>query len=254
MKEEDLVAKWWLWPSALSLEAPAIALAWQDLLARSHGTTLRLEGRCALGLAVWAVYLADRLIDVQFAAGSKEPTPHLFCRGHRRLLIAVLSLVALAGLVLATFQLRPQLALNGAMLAFAVFAYLAFFSWRRALSRAKPLAAAVLFTAGVFLVAWTFPSSPMESLAADAGVFLALCLGNLMLARSATAAGCGMAVLALVCIALNSEPGWYHAAAAGAAGLAIVALLWRRLPGAARGVLADVALLIPALRLWTQTG
>src|SRR5262249_16268154 len=148
-------ARWWLWPSALSLEAPAVAIAWQDLLARSSHTTLWPEGRLVLGLTVWAVYLADRLIDIRRPYSKGEREPHQFCRSHQWLVLLLLVLaIAVVGFV-ALFRLRWQVIESGLWLGAAVALYLVAFAWRSSWHRAKPWAAASLFAAGVFLVAAT---------------------------------------------------------------------------------------------------
>src|SRR6202789_4740956 len=73
----------WLWFNLLSLDAPLIALVWQDFLARCYPTVLHLTGRGVLGLTVWAIYLADRLLDVRYPAPVSESIRHQFYRRHR---------------------------------------------------------------------------------------------------------------------------------------------------------------------------
>ena len=58
----------WLWFNVLSLDAPLIALVWQDFLSRCYPTMLLPQGRAVRGLTVWAIYLADRLLDVRHPA------------------------------------------------------------------------------------------------------------------------------------------------------------------------------------------
>jgi hypothetical protein len=55
--------KWWLWPTILSLDAPAVALVWQALLARVVGVRLDAHQVVLLGLSVWLAYAADRWIE-----------------------------------------------------------------------------------------------------------------------------------------------------------------------------------------------
>ena len=55
--------KWWQWPTILSLDAPAVALAWQALFARIVGAKLAPHHVCLLGLGVWLAYAADRWIE-----------------------------------------------------------------------------------------------------------------------------------------------------------------------------------------------
>src|SRR5580693_2859359 len=91
----------WLWFNLLSLDAPLIALVWQDFLARCYPTLLLPVGRGALGLTVWAVYLADRLLDVRHVASAIESSRHRFYRRHRRYVVALLAIVVCADAFLA---------------------------------------------------------------------------------------------------------------------------------------------------------
>ncbi len=54
---------WWQWPTVLSLDAPAIALVWQALLARVVQVTLGWPEAFVLGCSVWLAYAADRWIE-----------------------------------------------------------------------------------------------------------------------------------------------------------------------------------------------
>ena len=67
----------WLWFNLLGLDAPVVALVWQDFLARCYPTILRPPGRAVLGLTVWAIYLADRLLDTRHPA-VWESVRHVF--------------------------------------------------------------------------------------------------------------------------------------------------------------------------------
>lgn len=55
--------RWWLWPTILSLDAPAVVLLWQELIARSASVRLGLPERAVLGCSVWLSYCADRWIE-----------------------------------------------------------------------------------------------------------------------------------------------------------------------------------------------
>ncbi|MBB5352606.1 hypothetical protein HNR46_002854 [Haloferula luteola] len=55
---------WWLWPSLLSLDAPLVALAWLYMFASAWQVNfLPWPSYAVLGLAVWMVYVVDRLLD-----------------------------------------------------------------------------------------------------------------------------------------------------------------------------------------------
>ena len=55
--------RWWQWPTILSLDAPAVAVVWQAMLARVAGAGLGPHHRLLLGTSVWLAYSADRWIE-----------------------------------------------------------------------------------------------------------------------------------------------------------------------------------------------
>jgi hypothetical protein len=76
----------WLLPNLLSLDAPLVAIAWLHVFA----TTWRLgyhpwEAYASLGLAVWIIYAADRLLDASLATPPSDQLEarHLFHVEHR---------------------------------------------------------------------------------------------------------------------------------------------------------------------------
>ena len=78
----------WLYPNLLSLDAPLVAVAWLHVFAK----TWRLgyhpwEAYVTLGLAVWAIYVADRLFDSSMTGSGtsgKLEARHHFHRTHRK--------------------------------------------------------------------------------------------------------------------------------------------------------------------------
>lgn len=68
----------WLWLNLLGLDAPIVALVWQDLAAHTFGNPLRASARIVLGFTVWAVYLADRLLDIRAAGAAPNTARHNF--------------------------------------------------------------------------------------------------------------------------------------------------------------------------------
>jgi hypothetical protein len=85
----------WLWPNLLSLDAVFVALLWQELFARSFSIELSAAERAALGLAVWIIYIADRVLD-GYSGISLPSSRHIFYRRHRVLATATASLALLA--------------------------------------------------------------------------------------------------------------------------------------------------------------
>ncbi|MES1258612.1 MAG: hypothetical protein ABUS51_09280, partial [Acidobacteriota bacterium] len=110
---EEQRTPWWLWLNLLSLDAPLVALVWQDFLAHCYPSSLRLVGRWVLGLTVWGIYLADRLMDVRHPATNNEAPRHGFYRKHPGAARVLLGAIALADLLIALRWLRPAVISNG---------------------------------------------------------------------------------------------------------------------------------------------
>src|ERR1700719_1801587 len=117
----------WQWFNLFSLDAPLIALVWQDFLSRCYPTVLHPTGRAVLGLTVWAIYLADRLLDVRRPATTTESIRHAFYRRHRAFAITLFALVVCVDLIVARFWLRPAVFGNGLVVTGGVVAYIAAF-------------------------------------------------------------------------------------------------------------------------------
>jgi hypothetical protein len=77
---------WWLYPNLLSVDAPLVAVAWLHAFAGAWRLYLPWPAYACLGLAVWVIYVSDRLLDVSMAAGSPMPLEarHDFHRRHQR--------------------------------------------------------------------------------------------------------------------------------------------------------------------------
>src|SRR5690242_16333745 len=54
----------WLWPNLLSLDAPLVAVLWQQLFARCFGLPGDAIPALLLVASVWLIYAADRAFDV----------------------------------------------------------------------------------------------------------------------------------------------------------------------------------------------
>lgn len=70
----------WLWPNLLSIDAPLVAVAWMWMLARSMRVEyIQPQIWWVLPLAIWCVYVADRLLDAWTRPGMRESSPrHIF--------------------------------------------------------------------------------------------------------------------------------------------------------------------------------
>lgn len=259
----------------LGLDAPIVAVVWQDFLARCYPSVLPPAGRLVLFLSVWAIYIADRMVDVRNPAHENESTRHRFYRHHGTFAAALLGVVTLADFLAVALWLRPAVWKNGLIVAALVVLYMAIFPSRRTrYMRWKQPSAAALFTMGVFLIAWTGTPDAWRTLGAPAAAFGALCLGNMRLIehterergrrnRGLVPAGKRTltTILAFACL-VAGRCWWSSAIAASAAGLVAVDYLGARWPRDAafpdaaffdaaffeqRRVLADLALLTPLL-------
>jgi hypothetical protein len=241
-----------MWPNLLSLDAPLVAMVWQDFLARCYPAILRPAGRIALGLTVWAIYIADRLLDVRRPVAGLESLRHDFYRRHKRFWLVFLAALLMLDFLVALFWVRRAVLEYGLFVVPGILLYLLKFVlpgpnrtiW-------KKLMAGVFFTAGVFLI--ELPGTLRTAWPALA--FFSLCLGNLLLVenwergdRSRT----GWLWMAGLCVVLImpglwAEGLWFRAIAISAAALSAIAYFEDSIPLNARSVLADAALLCPLL-------
>ncbi len=254
----------WLWPNLLGLDAPVVALTWQAFLAACFALPLRLEGRIVLGLTVWAIYLADRLLDVRTPAREDEAERHRFHRRHKWLLSFLLAAALSADTAAVLFWLRPQVFWSGLLPLSGVLLYLGVLHKQSKPSRIpKEVIVALLFTAGTFLIGYTFATQRL-TLLVPALSFLMLCLANLVaielwewreLRRSAgkrphpwtirLGEGLRPAMTMLAAVALITGGAWYFAVACSALGIAALHAAGDRISIHARRVLVDAALLTP---------
>lgn len=240
----------WLWPNLLSLDAPIVALVWQDLAAHTFGNPLHTSGRIVLGLTVWAVYLADRLLDIRATHSAPDTARHNFYRRHPRELGALLAVVLVLDIFVTLVELRRAVLIYGLAVLACVAAYLSTFPLRPTSGWEKQISAAILFSTGVLLVSSTW-LGPLHLLLPGI-LFAGLCLSNLVLVelwerhreyRLIWLAPAAIAALAVI----RSNGGWDNAVALSGVLLAGIAISGRRVTVDAKCVLADAALLTPLL-------
>lgn len=84
MPQEDR-KPWWLLPNLLSLDAPLVALAWLFIYERCWKLYIQWPAYACLGLAVWVIYVADRLFDagISVSEGTQMAARHQFHWRHR---------------------------------------------------------------------------------------------------------------------------------------------------------------------------
>ena len=174
---------WWLWPHLLGLDAPVVALIWQDWWGRFAYASPQPGERLVLGLGVWLIYLADRLADV--SRGRPEDagtTRHAFVAARRRSLfvlgIAVAAcLVALAPRVLPRGEFWRGLGLLGAVGAYFWLVHRGAPSrWTRALPKEAVVGAMFALGTGFFTVGQ--PSAGLGPLLVAGVLFGGVCFLN----------------------------------------------------------------------------
>lgn len=243
----------WLWPNLLSLDAPVVAVAWQLLFLRCLRAEVRWTYCALLFLAVWTIYLADRLLDT--ARGQIETPRHRFLLGNRRFAAfgMMASAAAIAGL-LAT-PISRTLALHGLEAATLSAVYLVLAPLLP--GGLKEAAVAAIFALGTSLAAWDGIHTVQD--VATVGMFSLLCWLNCMAIEKWEGTGrrlpvdtIALTAAALGWVALRHErPILSGAAAASMLGLALLDRLHRRFSPNACRVLADAVLLTPLALLPT---
>lgn len=169
----------WLWPNLLSLDAPVIAALWQNLFAHDASVKLSIAARTVLPLAVWLIYLTDRLFDTAQGKPVQATARHEFSCAHRPLCYSLAGTAALFSM-LSVWFLPALVVRNGlAVLLVVLFYLLVVHGMGGNVRRWLPKEAAVglIFSVGSVLAPATWSSNP-ERLAFPALLFGLLCWAN----------------------------------------------------------------------------
>jgi hypothetical protein len=140
----------------LSLDAPTVAALWTWFIASANHVSLPMVGILAMFLAVWMLYVADRLLDARLLsqhpldAGSLEARHHFHHRHRSSFLIGLLlASIALASLLphLSSEVIHLYLILGG-----LVFAYFVLIHASESAHRLpKEFAVGICFAAAIFI-------------------------------------------------------------------------------------------------------
>ncbi len=160
-----------------SLDAPTVAVVWTAFVARTTHVRLPATELVALFLAVWLLYVADRLLDARSPNSQHAlQARHLFHARHQRVFLrtALVAATALASLLalLPSADRRLDIALAACLLGW--FGLIHWLSPMRALP--KELMTGLFFGAAACIPALTRHSA--ASIAVDAALFAALCTLN----------------------------------------------------------------------------
>lgn len=256
-----------------SLDAPTVAVVWSAAFAWAARVRLPAWVLLLQALAVWAVYVADRLLDVRNGHTLRER--HLFHWRHRRILAPLAALAACAVGIMMLVLLPATARTPDSVLAAAALVYFSGVHSRlsrlpacfRRISALVPRESLVgiLFAAGCALPALSFaPKCPTVPMAAAACFFAALGWLNCHLIERweahtnpfrlwTTALACAAAGLLLALVAAPAQPrtgALIFAGSAAALLLALLDLLRPRLTPLTLRAAADLVLLTPLVLLW----
>jgi hypothetical protein len=270
---------WWLWPTILSLDAPAVVVVWQVLLAGAASVAVGPAEVAVLGCSVWLAYCADRWIEGwRLPPESIRTHRHRFHQQRRWPLAAVWFAVLCLDLATALGGLSGAEFRAGFLLLLPVAAYLLShqFVHRKSRWRApKELCVAVLLGSGAAVFAVSRPGADLGALAVPLALFVLLCFCNcalISLWEDAVDRSHGQTSLALqfgraaaytravpwaifalsLAILILGGSRTRPAAACGAASGALLGLIdlsEGRIGRVRARVLADVALMTPAVPL-----
>ncbi len=151
---------WWLFPNLLSLDAPLVAVAWLYVFAKTWRVDYHpWEAYVSLGLAVWVIYVADRLLDASIHAGTagRLEARHAFHQKYRKWFVAGASMASVTALYLVVRYMQSPIyhyLLIGAVLVAGFFG-LSMLSSQEAneVPHTKNILAGVTFAFGTALMA-----------------------------------------------------------------------------------------------------
>jgi hypothetical protein len=150
---------WWLWWNILSIDAPTVAAIWALVFARAGGIKPGILSEAVLVLAVFLIYVGDRLLDGFTAVDTtKLQHRHIFCTRHRVALSAIVMFLAVTIFWIAAARLPAAQIRAGLTLAAVVAAYiLGIHAGDGVLARRVPkeLVVGILFAAGTSLPVWS---------------------------------------------------------------------------------------------------
>lgn len=137
----------------LSLDVAAGAVICSLYFSKLLSVTPKIQGMLALGLVVWVIYTADRLLDVRTMTNSATSARHQFHQRYQKLMW-VLSILAGLATVSFVYFLRPPVLVGGVCLSLLAGLYLLL----QKQLKAKEFFVAIIYTAGVLLTSLSVTS------------------------------------------------------------------------------------------------
>lgn len=133
----------------LSLDVAIGAIITALFFSKQLLAPVRVYGIVALGLTVWVIYTADRLMDVRYLTEPASSERHRFHQKHHKPLCVAIVIIVLIVCALMIF-IRPSVLIGGLILAPVITIYLLV----QRMLPVKEFTVALLYTLGVFLPAW----------------------------------------------------------------------------------------------------
>ncbi len=267
--------RWWLWPTILSLDAPAVVVLWQAVIARSGSVDTSATEIAVLGSSVWLAYAADRWIEGwRLVPENIRTHRHRFYQNGRWPIFALWVSVLGLDLAAALRGLSHAALRDGSLILVPVAAYLLSHQLvhrKFPLRAPKEVCVALLLGCGATVFAVSRPGADVHAMAVPLILFVLLCFANCALisvwenevdrshGQTSLALQFGRAAavsraLPWLIVALSGAV-WYagvpHAGTAAACAAASGALLGlvdraeHRMGWIAARVLADVSLMTP---------
>ncbi len=173
---------WWQWPTILSLDAPAVAIAWQWLFSRVVGTSLNWYYHVILGTSVWLAYAADRWFEGWLLDQGQSLTQrHWFYQRHRWLVFAMWCSCLVVAVTISATHLSSREFWTGIIMLVPVLLYLLShqFAHRHHHWRVpKELYVALLFVMGSSCFVWAGELDLLATLGVPMALFGLLCFSN----------------------------------------------------------------------------
>ena len=154
-------ARPWLWANLLSIDAPIVAVLWQQLFIRTLHVPATKASAITLAATVWLIYASDRVLDAIKVTG--HSARHRFYRQHWRTVIPALLAALLLSAWSAFTGIRKPVLHNGiAMLVIVILYFAAVHIAPQFTQRwwPKELVVAIIFSAGSCIQVWTFAPHP----------------------------------------------------------------------------------------------
>ena len=158
-RAESRTIRWWLWWNVLSVDAPTVAVAWAALFAHASGGKLSAAEATVLVLGVWVIYVSDRLLDGWTAKDRAAlHERHHFCERHRFVLAPLVAFASGVLVWLTTEHLPAAEVTAGVKLGVILVLYMAGIHaghGRIAWVFPKEIAVGLLFACGATLPLWS---------------------------------------------------------------------------------------------------